>query len=65
MSIAVPGVGVRHYRINKVEEPGGEVLKKRDVLAASDTDAVKLAEASPDCPTCEVLRDGTPIGAVV
>lgn len=53
------------YRINKVTEPGGAVLKKKDVLAVSDEDALRTAEESPDCPVCDVLRDGEPIGTVV
>lgn len=56
---------MRHYRINKVTSPGGTVLKKKDVLAASDHEALKRAEESPDCPTCDVLRDGEPIGSIV
>jgi len=56
---------VRLYRINKVTEPGGAVLKKKDVLAASDKEAMARAEDSPDCPTCEVLRDGQPVGSIV
>ena len=52
------------YRINKVTAPGGSVIKKKDVLAASDREAVKRAEDSPDCPICEVLRDGRPVGLV-
>ncbi len=53
------------YRINKVTKPGGTVLKKKDVLASSDREAVKRAEDSDDCPVCEVLRDGRSIGSVV
>ena len=53
------------YRINKVAKPGGAVLKKKDVLAPSDEHAIQTAQESPDCPTCEVLRDGQPIGAVI
>ena len=52
------------YRINKVTKPGGTVLKQRDVLAASDKEAIHTAEGSADCPVCEVLRDGKPIGSV-
>lgn len=52
------------YRINKVDTPGGAVLKKKDVLASSDREAIEQAEESPDCPTCEVLRDGKPIGKI-
>lgn len=53
------------YRTNKVDCPGGKVLKKKEVLAASDRDAVQRAKDSVDCPICEVLRDGQPIGLVV
>ena len=53
------------YRINKVTKPGGVVLKKKDVLAASDKEAVQRAQQSDDCPVCEVLRDGQTIGQVV
>lgn len=56
---------MRHYRINKVARPGGVVLKKRDVLAASDTDAVQKAAESEDCPVCEVLKDGQHVGSIV
>ena len=56
---------MRLYRINKVAAPGGSVLKQKDVLAASDREAVKRAEESADCPICEVLRDGRPVGVVV
>ncbi|MFA9201759.1 MAG: hypothetical protein ACEQR8_11375 [Cypionkella sp.] len=55
---------VRHYRINKVTAPGGRTLKKRDVLAQSDAEAVQTAAESDECPVCEVLRDGRTIGIV-
>ena len=53
------------YRINKVAKPGGAVLKKRDVLAASDKEALNRARDSDDCPICDVLRDGKNVGTVV
>lgn len=56
---------MKHYRINKVTEPGGTILKKKDVLATSDRDALRQAEDSPDCPTCDVLRNGERIGSIV
>jgi len=56
---------VKHYRINKVIEPGGAVLKKKDVLAASDAEALKRAEESADCPTCDILHNGKRIGSIV
>ncbi len=52
------------YRIEKVVKPGGAVIKKRDILAASDKDAVETAVRSPDCPVCDVLKDGKPIASI-
>ena len=53
------------YRVNKLTKPGGAVIKKKDVLAASDKDAVQQASDSSDCPVCDVLRDGKTIGSVI
>ena len=56
---------VKLYRINKLTGPGGAVVKKKDVLAASDRDAVQRAADSEDCPICDVLRDGQTVGSVI
>ena len=56
---------LRLYRINKVSALGGNVVKKKDLLARSDREALDRARESPDCPVCEVLRDGQPIGVVL
>ena len=53
------------YRINKLAKPGGVVLKKKDVLAKSDREAVQKAAESQDCPVCEVLKDGRSVGSIV
>jgi hypothetical protein len=53
------------YRINKLSKLGGILLKKKDVLAASDREAIARAKESPDCPVCEVLRDGKEVGSIV
>ena len=55
---------VKLYRINKLTRPGGAVVKKKDVLAASDRDAVQRAADSEDCPICDVLRDGQIVGSI-
>ena len=55
---------MRHYRVNKVVRPGGEVLKRKDILAQDDRQAMARAESDPDCPVCDVYRDGKPIGSV-
>ena len=56
---------MKHYRVNKLTEPGGAVLKKKDILAANDRDAVERARNDEDCPVCEVWRSGEPIAAIV
>ena len=53
------------YRVNKLAKPGGVVIKKKDILAASDKDAVQRASDSPDCPICDVLRDGERVGSIL
>ncbi len=55
---------MKHYRIEKVARPGGPVLKKKDILAGSDHEAIHRAEHSPDCPICEIRKDGDVIGTV-
>ena len=55
---------MKHYRIEKVSTPGGPVIKTKDILAASDKDAIERAESSADCPVCEVRKDGKRIGLV-
>lgn len=34
---------MKHYGINKVAKPNGAVVKKRDILAQSDKDALDVA----------------------
>ena len=53
------------YRVNKLAKPGGVVVKKKDILAHSDHEAVKQAENSSDCPICDVLRDGEKVGQIL
>jgi hypothetical protein len=55
---------MKHYRVNKVTKPGGTVLKKRDILAQSDKDAIDAAAADEDCPICDVYRSGEKIGSI-
>jgi hypothetical protein len=53
------------YRINKLAKRGGVIVKKKHILANTDAQAVKQAEASDDCPICDVIRDGETVGQVV
>lgn len=65
MRFAGEGCQVKLYRINKVAKPGGPPVKKKDVLAQSDKEALQRAEDSVDCPVCEVMRDGKLVGSVI
>ena len=56
---------MKHYRINKVATPGGKVLKKKDILAKDDRQAVERARADDDCPVCEVWQSGEQVGSVL
>ena len=58
------GGSMKHYRVNKVVKPNGPVIKARDTLAASDREAIEYAKAHPDCPICEVWREGKKVGAI-
>lgn len=53
------------YRVDKLAKPGGVVIKKKHILANSDRHAVQQAEDSPDCPICDVLRDGEKVGQIL
>jgi hypothetical protein len=53
------------YRVKKLTKPGGAVVKSKDVLASNDKEAVRGAVENPDCPVCEVWREGKQIGSVL
>ena len=56
---------MKHYRINKLAKIDGVVIKKKDILARSDAEAVRHAAIDIDCPICDVMRDGKKVGAIV
>ena len=53
------------YRVDKLAKPGGAVIKRKHILAPTDKQAVQQAVESPDCPICDVLRDGEKVGSVL
>ena len=55
---------VKHYRVNKLAKPGGAIVKKKDILANSHGQAIEAARQDDDCPICEVLHAGEPIGTI-
>jgi hypothetical protein len=55
---------VRHYRVNKLARAGGEVVKRKDILADDDRQAVARAAGDADCPVCDIWRDGSKVGSI-
>ena len=55
---------MKHYRVNKLAKPDGAVIKKKDVLASNDRQAMQDAAESGDCPVCDVFRDGQKVGSI-
>lgn len=55
---------MKHYRVNKLAKAGGAIVKKKDILAADDKDAIATVEADPDCPVCDVFHAGTKVGSI-
>jgi hypothetical protein len=55
---------MKHYRVNKLAKPGGPVVKKKDILAADDNDAMGRVHRDDDCPVCDVWHAGTKVGSV-
>jgi len=53
------------YRVNKLVKRGGAIIKQKHILAPTDKDAVQQASDSPDCPICDVLRDGEKVGSIL
>ncbi len=50
---------------DKLAKGGGAIVKKKDILAADDKQAMARTESDADCPVCEVLQDGRKIGSIV
>lgn len=56
---------MKHYRVNKLARAGGPIAKRKDILAADDREAMRVVTEDPECPICDVYRDGHKVGAVV
>jgi hypothetical protein len=55
---------MKHYRVNKLARPHGAVVKRKDILASDDKQAVARAEADEDCPICDVWHAGQKVGSI-
>ena len=53
-----------HYRVYKLSEPGGRIVKGKDLQAPDDTAALDEARDDPDCPVCEVWQQAKKVGKI-
>jgi hypothetical protein len=55
---------VKHYRVYKLSEPKGRIVKGKDIHAVHDADALRKAEQDEECPVCEVWQGAKKVGAI-
>lgn len=55
---------MKHYRVNKLDDHAGSVVKRKDILANNDEQAIQAAARDEDCPICEVLHAGEKVGSI-
>lgn len=63
--VPFPGGIMKHYRVNKLAKPDGEIVKAKDILANDDNQALQTARDDADCPICDVLHNGKKVGSVI
>ena len=55
---------MKHYRVYKLREAEGRIVKGKDVEATDDKAAMRAADADADCPICEVWRGDEKVGDI-
>jgi hypothetical protein len=55
---------MKHYRINKLARIDGPIAKRKDILASDDREAMRVVRDDPECPVCDVYRDGQKVGSI-
>jgi hypothetical protein len=55
---------MKHYRVNKLAKPDGVIVRRKDILAKNDKQAMQTA-AEGDCPICEVYHEGKRVGSIL
>lgn len=56
---------MKHYRVNKLAKAGGAVVKRKDILANNNKQAVQSVRNDADCPICDVFHGGERIASIV
>lgn len=55
---------MKHYRVYKLREPQGRIIKGKDVEAHDDREAMQQAQDDDDCPVCEVWQGTKMVGSI-
>lgn len=55
---------MKHYRVYKLADRDGRIVKGKDVHAADDQEAMQEAVADEDCPVCEVWQGPKKVGSI-
>ena len=55
---------LKHYRVYKLDEDTGQIVKGKDVDAPDDNEAMKQAQEDEDCPVCEVWQSTKMVGTI-
>ena len=55
---------MKHYRVYKLREPSGRIIKGKDIHASDDSEAMHQACEDPDCPICEVWQGAKKVGTI-
>ena len=53
-----------HYRVYKLGDQDGRIVKGKDVIANGEGEAMREAKADEDCPICEVWSGTRKVGSI-
>ena len=55
---------MKHYRVYKLANRDGRIVKGKDLHAPDDGAALKEASDDADCPVCEVWQGPKKVGSI-
>ena len=55
---------MKRYRLYKLDDRGGRIVKGKDVMAPDDAVAMQEARDDEDCPVCEVWTGTKRVGLI-
>ena len=55
---------MKHYRVYKLRERDGGIVKGKDVIAPDDEAAIDQAAQDEDCPVCEIWQGTKQVGEI-